>query len=122
VVGEKRADPRAKDYRDLANEIAKGKPEAIYFGGGAQSNALRLWRDLHDANPRALLIGSDELLVPAFYTRLGARAGKTYLTSAAQDAKQLPPRGKSFVQRYRRTYGEAPDAYAAYGYTALALL
>ena len=28
-------------------------PDAVYFGGGADSNAVRLWRDLHDAAARA---------------------------------------------------------------------
>jgi branched-chain amino acid transport system substrate-binding protein len=121
-VGQDRADPRATDYRDLAKDIAKTKPDAIYYGGAASTNALRLWRDLHDANPDALLLGSDELLVPEFYGRIGAAADKTYLTSVAQDPKQLPPQGRSFLARYARTYAEVPDPYAAYGYTTMSLL
>jgi branched-chain amino acid transport system substrate-binding protein len=121
-VGTDRADPRADDYRDLAADIAKTKPDAIYFGGGEESNAQQLWRDLHQANPNALLIGSDGLLVKSFYSGLGNAAEKTYLTSVAQDPKQLPDRGKSFVERYVRTYGEFPDPFAAYGYSAMSLL
>ena len=56
-MGADRADPRAEDYRDLAADIAKAKPDAVYFGGGEESNAVQLWRDLHEANPNALLIG-----------------------------------------------------------------
>jgi branched-chain amino acid transport system substrate-binding protein len=122
-VGTDRVDPRAEDYRDLAEDIAKTNPDAIYFGGGEESNAVQLWRDLHAANPNALLIGADGLLVKSFYSRLGQSAQeKTYLTSIAQNPKQLPDRGKSFVERYVRTYGEVPDPFAAYGYTAMSLL
>src|SRR5204863_315033 len=49
VVGEDRMDPRAKDYRDLAAKVAKANPDVVFFGGGVQSNAARLWDDLHDA-------------------------------------------------------------------------
>ena len=55
VVGNERADPRADEYKDLAKKVADAKPDAVYFGGGADSNAVRLWRDLHEADPSALL-------------------------------------------------------------------
>ena len=42
-------------HLDLAREIAQTRPDAIYFGGAEGSNALRLWRDLDEAVPEALL-------------------------------------------------------------------
>jgi branched-chain amino acid transport system substrate-binding protein len=122
VVGADRMDPRADDYVDLAAEIARARPDAIYFGGAETSNALRLWRDLDDALPEALLMGSQNLLVPAFYERLGGAERRTYLTSVAQDTSQLPPAGRRFVRDYTREFGERPDPLAAYGYTAMSLI
>jgi branched-chain amino acid transport system substrate-binding protein len=122
VVGFDRADPRADNYKNLVSDVAKAKPDAVYFGGGVESNALRLWNDLHSALPGARLVGSHDLLVPQFYSRLGRAEGVTYLTSVAQDPHQLPARGQRFVRDYRRQFGEAPDPYAVYGYTAMALL
>jgi len=122
IVGDDRMDPRARDYRELAAKIAKARPDAVFFGGDAQSNAVRLWSDLHGALPDALLVGSDDLLVPDFYRRLGKAAGSTYLTSVAQDPSQLPARGQRFLRDYRQAYHSAPDPYAAYGYTAITLL
>ena len=90
VVGQDRMDPRASDYRDLARDVAEKHPDAVYFGGGADSNADRLWRDLHAALPDALLIGSHNLLVPAFYRRLGDAGPRTYITSVAQDTANCP--------------------------------
>ena len=115
-------DPRADDYVDLAAEIAKARPDAIYFGGAETSNALRLWRDLDDALPEALLIGSQNLLVPSFYERLGSAERRTYITSVAQDTSQLPPAGRRFVRDYTREFGERPDPLAAYGYAAMSLV
>jgi branched-chain amino acid transport system substrate-binding protein len=122
VVGEDRMDPRAKDYRDLGDKIAKARPDAVFFGGGVESNAGALWRDLHDAVPAARLIGTHDLLTPAFYGTLGAAERQTYLTSVAQDPSQLPARGKRFVRDYRRAFGADPDPFAAYGYTAMSVL
>jgi len=122
VAGFDRADPRAKDYKDLASKVAKASPDAVYFGGGVDSNALQLWNDLHAALPQARLLGSHDLLVPEFYGRLGGAEADTYLTSVAQDPSQLPARGKRFVRDYRKAFGEQPDPFAAYGYTAMSLI
>jgi len=122
IVGTDRMDPRADDYRDLAAEIAKTRPDAVYFGGAADSNAARLWRDLHDALPRGLLIGSNNLLEPSFYGRLGPAERRTYLTSVAQHPSQLPPAGRRFARDYTREFGEPPDPLAAYGYAAMSLV
>jgi branched-chain amino acid transport system substrate-binding protein len=122
IVGADRMDPRSDEYRDLAAEVARARPDAIYFGGGGDSNAVRLWRDLDDAIPRALLMGSHNLLVPSFYGRLGSAESRTYLTSVAQHPSQLPPAGRRFARDYTREFGEGPDPLAAYGYTAMSLV
>ncbi|HZO59768.1 MAG TPA: branched-chain amino acid ABC transporter substrate-binding protein [Solirubrobacterales bacterium] len=122
VVGQERMDPRDEDYVELARDVTRARPDAIYFGGGADSNAVQLWRDLHAAAPGTLKIGSHNLLVPDFYGRLGSASAGTYITSAALDPSQLPARGRRFVRDYRREFGEAPDRFAAYGHAAMALL
>ena len=122
VVGEDRMDPRAKDYRDLGDEIAKTRPDAVFFGGGVESNAVALWAALHGAVPGARLIGTHDLLAPDFYRRIGAAERQTYLTSVAQDPRQLPAGGQRFAREYRREFGAEPDPFAAYGYTSMSLL
>jgi len=122
VVGEDRMDPRASDYRDLGSKIVQAKPDAVFFGGGADSNANALWHELHDAVPHARLIGSHTLLSQNFYGDLGASESQTYLTSVAQDPSQLPARGQRFVRDYRREFKSPPDPLAAYGYTSMSLL
>jgi branched-chain amino acid transport system substrate-binding protein len=44
------------------------------------------------------------------------------LTSAAQDASQLPAAGRRFVRQFRARYGRSPGRYAAYGYEAMAVI
>ncbi len=122
IVEERTMDPRRKDYKEFASRIAEQSPDTIYFGGSQESNALQLWRDLHAAMPDVRLMGPSGLLVPAFYARIGSAAGKTFLTSSVQNLRQLPEAGQSFVADYRKAFGKQPDSYAAYGYTAMAML
>ena len=122
IAGQDRMDPRDDDYRDFARDVARTQPDAVYFGGGADSNSVQLWQDLQDALPRALKIGSHNLLVPEFYGRLGSAGARTYITSIALDPSQLPARGQRFVRDYRREFGEPPDRFAAYGHAAMTLL
>jgi branched-chain amino acid transport system substrate-binding protein len=122
IVGQDRMDPRDKDYADLARDVARARPDAVYFGGGADSNSVQLWRDLNDAAPDMLKVGSHNLLVPEFYGRIGAAGARTYITSAAMDPRQLPARGQRFLRDYRREFGEPPDRFAAYGHAAMTML
>ena len=39
IVGEDRMDPRARGLPDLAAKVAKAEPDAVFFGGGVESNA-----------------------------------------------------------------------------------
>ena len=122
VIDRKGMDPREDEYGDLAEEIARSRPELVYFGGRVDSNALRFWQDMHAAAPDARLMGSDRLLVPDFYRRLGSAAPRTFLTSATRDPSRLPERGQRFLRDYRREFGEEPGPYAAYGHAAMSLV
>jgi branched-chain amino acid transport system substrate-binding protein len=122
VVGRNGMDPRSPDYRELGGKVRDKRPDLVYFAGGVESNAVRLWRDLHSAVATARLMGPDRLLVPDFYRRLGPAAGVTYLTSVTKDLSRLDAQGRRFVRDYRRQFGERPDPYAAYGYSAMSLL
>src|SRR5205823_6156941 len=93
VVGEGRMDPRAKEWKDLLADVAKAKPDAVFFGGELGTNLDSFWDQLHAAVPRARLIGTHDLLSPSFYGNLGDSASSTYLTSVAQDPRQLPAKG-----------------------------
>jgi len=119
ILGQKGMDPRADDYRAFAKEVAAKNPDLVYFGGGVESNARVLWRDLASALPRARLMGSAGLLSPDFYR--GLLSERTFITSAAQDPRQLPPQGRRFVRDYRSKFGQDPDPYAAYGHAAMSL-
>jgi branched-chain amino acid transport system substrate-binding protein len=122
IVGRKGMDPRADDYRGFCRDIAKARPDLVYFSGGVESNARMFWRDLSAALPQALLMGSNRLVAPAFYRGLRSAGERTFLVSAAQDPSRLPARGRRFLRDYRREFGERADPYAAYGHAAMSVL
>jgi branched-chain amino acid transport system substrate-binding protein len=124
AVARKSMDPRADNYRDLVREIAAGRPDLVYFGGGVESNGVRFWRDLEAGVPRARLMASARMISPSFYRglRAGTGAERTLLVSATRDPSRLPPMGQRFLRDYRRQFGERADPYAAYGYATMSLL
>jgi branched-chain amino acid transport system substrate-binding protein len=122
IVGEKGMDPLADDYKDFADEVKSKDPDVVFFSGGVESNAVRFWRDVREKLPRVVMLGSDRLLVPDFYERLGADARRSYATAMAKDSSQLPPAGQRFLKDYRREFGAKPDSHAAYGHAAMSLL
>jgi branched-chain amino acid transport system substrate-binding protein len=122
IVGEKGMDPLADDYKDFADEVKSKDPDLVFFSGGVESNAVRFWREMRGNLPRVLMMGSDRLLVPDFYERLGSAASRSYATSVAKDRSQLPAAGQTFLRDYRREFGEQPDNHAAYGHASMSLL
>ena len=68
------------------------------------------------------VFATDALLASHALRSISIRAKAAYVTSAAQDRKQLPARGQDFVRRFTARYGRRPGRYAAYGYEAMAVI
>jgi len=123
VVGEDGIDPKAANYRSLAATIESEGADCVFFGGIIESNAVQLFKDLHEANPTAKLFGPGVLAVPPFIGRLGPAVEKvTYLTNPRLDPKLYPPAGQRFFEDYRATFGTVPEPYAIFGYEAMGVV
>ncbi|MFL5893122.1 MAG: hypothetical protein ACJ75I_10320 [Solirubrobacterales bacterium] len=70
------------------------------------------------------VMGTDALLTPAIPAWLvsGRQPREVFLTSAAEDPSQLPPRAHRFLRDFRDRYHREPGRYAAYGYEAMAVV
>lgn len=120
VVGAEGIDPKAGDYRSLAQDVRKAGPDCVFFGGTTQDNAVQLWRDLNAADPQLKLFGADGIAETAFTSKIGRAAARvTYLTSPALAPSLYPPAGQRFFHTYRKTFGMAPEPYAIFGYEAM---
>src|SRR5262249_3377758 len=59
VVSSDHWDAKAKNYRGLANRVARARPDAVFVAGYMPENAPQLVKDLRAALPDAQLIGPD---------------------------------------------------------------
>lgn len=115
-------DPRAPDYKGLADKIKAANPDLVYFGGLVDSNAGRLWRDLRAVLPDTIkLMGPDGLYSQAFLDDAGDAATGTYVTFGAVAPSKLTQRGAEWYRSYKVRYGVEPEVYASYAYDATKL-
>jgi branched-chain amino acid transport system substrate-binding protein len=103
-------------------KIAESNAQAVFLAGGPGLGAAELWRDLYEASPHLLLLGSSSMISEAFTSQLGAAAANTYLTTPMLPARFYPPAARRVLSSYRKTFGAEGNAYALYGYEAMTLV
>jgi branched-chain amino acid transport system substrate-binding protein len=101
---------------------AKANPDLVYYGGIGAAGMPFLERAVRSSD--AMIMGTDALLLdPSFLRRARPFEPRLRLTTSAQAPAQLPPpEGPELVRGYRHQFGHGPDAYAAYGYEAMAVV
>ena len=119
--------PASAAYAGEAERIVRAKPDAVFFAGGAQTGgaqagAAALWRALHRADPKLLLLGTSALEEPAFTGAIGAAGQQTYLTTPILPLADYPPPAARVLADYRRQFGGRPGPYALYGYEAMSVV
>jgi branched-chain amino acid transport system substrate-binding protein len=118
VGGPEGIDPKASDYRALAQKIRGANPELIYFGGITQNNAGKLVQDLKAAMPDVKFMGPDGIYEKAFIDAGGAAAEGSYITFGGVPAPKLAGKGADWYRKYKDQFKAEPEAYASYGYEA----
>jgi len=100
-------------------KVAASGAQAVFFAGSGGPGAAALWRALHEADSRLMLLGSSEMVDDGFAARLGAAAASAYLTTPILSLDSYPPAAARVLADYRRRFGRAGGAYALYGYEAM---
>lgn len=103
-----------------ADRALKGV-DVVYYAGPGAAAGVRNFRRMHSVAPRAKLVAGNMAVDPGFFTKLGAAAGASYLTSAQLSPRQMPPSGRKVAAAATRpgAGGEAARAMSAYGYAAM---
>jgi branched-chain amino acid transport system substrate-binding protein len=128
VVHSNRIRVRARRHRGLARRVKRSGARCVAYTGITANGAVRLFRDLVRAMPRARLFGGDGIAESGFTDpREGgvpARVGRRVVVTVATLAPDaLPQAGREMLQRYSVRYGEQfPDPYAVHGYEAMRLV
>ena len=128
VLGNDGYDPKAPNYRSLAQKIKGSNPDCLFESAVQDSNGIQMAKDLMTANPDAKLYGPDGLAISTFVDpKKGGipanLAPRVKLTVATLAPDQYPPEGRKFFKDYERTFKEAhPDPYAIYGYECMSVV
>ena len=124
VAGTDSIDPKAPNYRSLADKIAATGADAVFFGGITANNAVQLYKDLGAAMPEATFWGPDGVAESAFTNDLPADvADRTYLTVATLPQADYPPAGQKFFEDFKAKYKQdVVQPYAIYGFEAMDLV
>ncbi|MGH2875599.1 MAG: branched-chain amino acid ABC transporter substrate-binding protein [Solirubrobacteraceae bacterium] len=103
-------------------KVAESGAGAVFFAGGTGTGTVALWKQLHDADPKLLLLGSSDMVNKEFISEIGAAAGaSTYLTTPILPVGLYPPAAGRVLASYRRRFGRQGDAYTLYGYEAMSV-
>jgi branched-chain amino acid transport system substrate-binding protein len=120
VAGDEGIDPKAANYRSLAQKIKSSGADAFFFGGITANNAVQLWGDVFAANPNIKGFGPDGVAETAFSSKIPASTmPNTYITNPTLPPKLYPPAAQKFFNDFQSTYGHQPEPYAIYGYSAM---
>ncbi len=119
VGGPESMDPKATDYRALAQKIRASGADLVFWGGSCENNGPKLWQDLRATlGPRVMLMGPDGIYGPCFLSGAGPAAEGTFVTFPGIPAVSLTGRGASWYSTYKQRFGAEPWSYTAYGYEA----
>jgi branched-chain amino acid transport system substrate-binding protein len=128
VVMDEGIDPKAPNYRSLAQKAKGEGADCFAFQGVTANNAVQATKDFAAAlGPNAKLFGPDGVCESGFVdpkkggipTSLDNR---TFCTVATLPPDEYPASGQQFFTAFKQKYGESqPDPYAIYGYEAMNL-
>jgi branched-chain amino acid transport system substrate-binding protein len=119
VLGDEGIDPKAANYRSVAQKINTAGADGMFFGGITANNAVQLWSDVHAANPALKMFGPDGVAQSDFTEKLGPSQANTFVTNPTLPEQLYPPAAKTFFADFKSKYGDDPEPYAIYGYEAM---
>jgi branched-chain amino acid transport system substrate-binding protein len=107
------------NFAGEAEKIVGSGAQAVFFAGGGGAGAVALWRQLHGADPRLLLLGTNTLVDDSFASEIGGAAGRTYLTTPELSTSLYPFAAARMLVDYKRHFGGEAGAAALYGYETM---
>ena len=104
-------DPHRRHYRNLARQVARVQPDAVFLGGLLDTNGARVVKDLRQALGPAqadLLVTDGFTPVPLFVKQAGPAARDVYMSLTGLVTEHLPAAGAGFAERFARTQAGKP--------------
>jgi branched-chain amino acid transport system substrate-binding protein len=124
VVGREKWNPKAHDYRRLADQVRRSGAEAVFLGGYVSNNGARLIKDLRAAlGPSAQLLGPDAFNnLDALVEGAGAAAEGFAPLIGVLPNDELPGPGRDFAARFTKRFGARPCCFAVHAAEAARMM
>jgi branched-chain amino acid transport system substrate-binding protein len=124
LVGREKWNPKAHDYRRLADRVHASGATAVYLGGYIFNNGARLIKDLRAAlGPNAQLIGPDTFNnLDALREGAGAAAEGFAPLIGVVPNDELPDPGREFAERFKERFGSRPCCFSVHAAEAARMM
>jgi branched-chain amino acid transport system substrate-binding protein len=116
VVGREKWNPKARDYRELAERVRRSGADAAYLGGFVFNNGPQLIKDLRRAlGPDPELLGPDGFNnLEALVEGAGDSAEGFAPLIAVLPNGELPDEGRDFAARFEERFGARPCCFSVH--------
>ena len=124
VAGREKWNPKAHDYRALAERVRRSGAEAVYLGGYVFNNGPRLIKDLRAAlGPQAELMGPDAFNnLDALVEGAGAAAEGFAPLIGVLPNRELPDPGREFADEFDKRFGSRPCCFSVHAAQAAQMM
>ncbi len=109
-------------FKGEIEKIVASHAQAVFVAAGSGEGTVRLWRELHAADPHLLLLGSSSMANQAFVAKLEGAGSVTYLTTPLLPESFYPASGRRVLAQYRHLFGGEAGPYVLYGYEAMSVV
>jgi len=112
-------DASKDDLSGPARKVAETGADAFLFAGTTDTGAARIFKAVAAAAPAMQLFGPAAVADQSFVDALPAAVQRRmHVTTSALPPRLLPPAAREFRDRFRTTFGHAPDPEALQAYEA----
>lgn len=120
VLAVERASDDPADAEGIARDVAEVAPDGVLYAGEAGSNALGILGAVSETMSDTPVFAPDAVATTSFLRGVDARLERRlHVTSPTVDRRRPPRAARDFQERFRATFGEAPEPYAAYAYESM---
>jgi len=109
-------------FERTVEAISARGADAVFMAGQGNASEARLWRELHHADPRLVLLADSAMANGPFASHIGAAAASTYMTTPLLPSSSYPAQAQRVLGAYRRAFGSPAGPWALDGYAAMRMV
>jgi len=111
----------ASDFRTQLTKIKSQNPQVVFLSSHYKEGAL-LVKQAKELGIKSQIIASDACYAPEFLRLSGGAAEGVIVANLYWNPNSEEPIIRTFVDRFKKRYGEQPEVYAAAGYDCLKVI